>query len=134
MECKHCKSEFLPTNRKAKFCSQSCCDKARYYRIKADPILSAKRKASRPKWRRKSYRFKAYGITKEDYDRMFIEQGGKCKICQKHQSEFKEKLAIDHCHTKGTVRGLLCKKCNLGIGLFEDNPIFLQSAIKYLWN
>lgn len=55
---------------------------------------------------------KKYGITQADYDRMLSEQFHCCKICGKHQSLFKRKFAVDHCHQTLRVRGLLCFRCN----------------------
>ena len=69
-----------------------------------------------------------YGITKDDYDRMVIEQDGRCAICNRTEGT----LVIDHCHEKGHVRALLCNKCNLGLGLFGDSPDLLVSAAMYL--
>ena len=51
---------------------------------------------------------KKYGLTLRQYDDMFEEQHGCCVICGRHQSEFKQKLAVDHNHTTGKVRALLC--------------------------
>lgn len=73
-----------------------------------------------------------YGITLEDYNRMFDAQLGKCHICKKHQIEFKKKLAVDHNHQTGKVRGLLCEHCNKALGGFRDNIEYLEEAIKYL--
>jgi len=73
---------------------------------------------------------KRFGITLEDYNNMLESQNHKCKICggtDEHQA-----LSVDHCHTTGRIRGLLCNDCNRGIGMFKDNPSTLQSAIKYL--
>jgi hypothetical protein len=53
-----------------------------------------------------------YGITLNDYNRMFIDQDGGCLICNTHSSELKHPLQIDHSHITGIVRGLLCNKCN----------------------
>jgi len=75
---------------------------------------------------------KNYGISVGEYNRMFNEQEGKCWICGTHQSELVRALATDHCHTTGTVRGLLCPDCNLGLGKFKDNTVFLANAIKYI--
>lgn len=75
---------------------------------------------------------KKYGITQEDFDKMFSEQGGRCKICGTHQEHCRRTLAIDHCHTTGKVRGLLCDNCNRGLGFFKDNIESLKAAIKYL--
>jgi hypothetical protein len=73
-----------------------------------------------------------YGITISEYDLLFKEQEGACAICKTHQSTQPIALAVDHCHTTGKVRGLLCGKCNRGIGLFEDREDILVSAIHYL--
>ena len=73
-----------------------------------------------------------YGITSDNYNKMFIDQNGCCAICNAHQSEFKKPLSVDHCHTTGKVRGLLCNECNLGLGKFKDNIELLEKAIEYL--
>ena len=75
---------------------------------------------------------KAYGITLENYNQMFADQAGCCYICNIHQSEFKRALAVDHCHTTGQVRGLLCLNCNTGLGSFFDDEKLLIKAIDYL--
>ena len=71
---------------------------------------------------------KLYGITQEEYLRLVYECNGKCEICGK---ELKVPY-IDHNHNTGKVRGLLCPKCNFGIGQFNDNIDLLELAIKYL--
>jgi hypothetical protein len=71
-------------------------------------------------------------ISLNEYNIKFAEQYGKCAICGKHQTEFKEALAIDHDHITGNIRGLICRKCNLGIGNFNDSIENLKSAISYL--
>lgn len=55
-----------------------------------------------------------YGISLEDYKSLFSAQGHRCALCRKHESEFKRgyKLAVDHCHETGKIRGLLCYHCN----------------------
>lgn len=75
-----------------------------------------------------------YGITLEDYNNMLEAQGYKCAICGNEDEVEGRRLAIDHCHTTGKVRGLLCGKCNRGLGLFYDNFTLLQNAIEYLKN
>ena len=72
---------------------------------------------------------KKYGITPEQYAQMFADQGGACAVCRKPQDK---KLSVDHCHTTGAVRGLLCTNCNVGIGYFQDKPGLLEEAIRYL--
>lgn len=68
----------------------------------------------------------------KEQTRLYIEQKGCCAICKRHQTEFKKRLNIDHCHTTGVVRGLLCQTCNTSLGGFKDNVKNLESAISYL--
>jgi len=79
---------------------------------------------------------KSYGITLDDYNSMFEEQGGKCAICKIHLNDIrygkKKNLCVDHDHKTGKVRGLLCDKCNRGIGLLKDDVNVLNNAINYL--
>jgi len=67
-----------------------------------------------------------------DFNRMYIEQDGKCKICKIHQSELTKSLSVDHNHSTGEARGLLCQKCNTLLGMAKDNLEILKSAIQYL--
>jgi hypothetical protein len=77
-------------------------------------------------------KLKKYDITKEQYDEMFNKQQGKCHICDKHQSELLRPLCIDHSHKTNKVRGLLCDRCNRGLGVFQDDVKLLLKAIEYL--
>lgn len=74
---------------------------------------------------------KAYGITYEDKLAMIKNQGFKCGIC-KTELSYDNKAAVDHCHTSGKVRGILCRACNTGIGQLQDSVEILQAAIQYL--
>lgn len=69
------------------------------------------------------------GITQEQYQQLVNTQRGLCAICGGVGSKA---LAIDHNHTTGQLRGLLCGKCNRGIGYLNDDKILLQKAIDYL--
>jgi hypothetical protein len=73
-----------------------------------------------------------YGITLADYEQMLHEQNYKCAICGNEDEVEGRRLAIDHCHNSGKVRGLLCGKCNRALGLFYDNQELLENAISYL--
>ena len=73
-----------------------------------------------------------YGITNEDYELMLSQQNNSCAICGKHKDSFKIALAVDHDHATGNVRGLLCSKCNVGLGHFNDEVGLLEKAILYL--
>lgn len=79
-----------------------------------------------------SNRYKKYGISVEQYNEMFTAQYGCCAICNKHQSAFKRRLAVDHDHETGIVRGLLCGSCNTSLGGFCEDIDTLESAIKYI--
>lgn len=77
-----------------------------------------------------------YGISLAEYDEMFEKQEGLCQICGKPETAtFKgvvKRLAVDHCHSGLHIRGLLCSRCNSGLGLFGDSIESLENAIKYL--
>lgn len=81
---------------------------------------------------RRRFLKKSSGATLEDFNTMFENQQGYCKICGKHQANLKRALNVDHNHKTGKLRGLLCNSCNLGLGMFKDNLILLELAIKYL--
>lgn len=72
--------------------------------------------------RERFYR-KTYGITVADYDRMLKGQGGKCGICgaEKPGNGAHKNFAVDHCHETGRIRGLLCVRCNVGLGFYEKH-------------
>ena len=76
---------------------------------------------------------KQYGLTIEGFDDLYISQNKKCAICGKElPTGFYRDKHIDHCHDTGIVRGILCSKCNLFIGLAKNDISILNSAIKYL--
>jgi prolyl oligopeptidase PreP (S9A serine peptidase family) len=81
---------------------------------------------------RKQHIMYTYGITLEEYNQLFLEQKGKCAICGRHQSELKRTMSIDHDHETGKIRGLLCQKCNVGIGSLNDDIDLLNKGIQYL--
>jgi Recombination endonuclease VII len=70
-----------------------------------------------------------YGLSVEAYNAFLIRQGGACAICRE---VFTSKPQIDHNHSTGKVRGLLCMKCNTGIGKLRDSPAVLTRAALYL--
>lgn len=74
-------------------------------------------------------RDKVYGITKEQYFKIIERQKEKCGICK---AFIDESSAVNHNHETGIVRGILCRQCNSGLGMFKDNIESLKAAIKYL--
>lgn len=74
-------------------------------------------------------RKKRYGISKESYQELLEKQQGVCAICFNSCSKA---LAVDHDHKTGVIRGLLCNKCNRGLGYLQDDLTLLRRAIDYL--
>jgi Recombination endonuclease VII len=149
--CVTCQNEYIPTSSKQRFClpcgdlNALAYDKAR--RHPKPPATHCKRgheftpentgaSSSGGRFCKTCYivtsrnynRTKLYDCPPEKYERVFKEQNGLCKLpsCG-HPIE-----ATDHCHTTGKFRGLLCKKHNLAIGLFSDDPVGLREAAEYL--
>ena len=129
-DCKRCNKCFITKDPRKIFCCNQCASAYGSMRLRMN-------KRARPAdWyervdRKNSLR-RLYGITLEEYDKMLSDQEYRCAICDKHQDEFKKKLHVDHCHTTGKIRGLLCQKCNQGLGLFGDNKNLLIKASEYL--
>lgn len=80
--------------------------------------------------RRNDILMKLYGIDSIEYQKLFNHQGGVCAICERPPTN--KSLAVDHCHTTGAVRGLLCGPCNQAIGLLGDSCDTLRVALNYL--
>ena len=77
-------------------------------------------------------RHRLFGTAPEVVLAMMDWQGGKCKICGRQFGAGVLQDVIDHDHSTGLIRGLLCHNCNLGLGSFSDDPARLASAIEYL--
>lgn len=74
-----------------------------------------------------------YGLTLVDFDRLLVEQEGLCAICKRPPRGGRwVRLYVDHDHQTGNVRGLLCNRCNLGVGHFDDDASLLLKAAQYL--
>lgn len=73
-----------------------------------------------------------YGITVEMYNMIFSRQGGKCAICETEQKDLDRRLCVDHDHSTGKIRGLLCRFCNTGVGDFKEDVDRMFRAINYL--
>ena len=112
--CKTCGSIFTPTNPCNIYCSPSCKGKNAYYK-------------------------RNYGITDADLAAMKRAQDNKCYLCGSEgfligKNNHDERLAVDHCHSTGKVRKLLCHNCNRALGLFKDNPELMRRAADYVEN
>lgn len=97
--------------------------KKKYYLDNKNEILKKKRK---------NYIEKTYGIPYTEYELRLSLQEYSCAICGKGSKEDEKRLAVDHNHENGDIRGLLCISCNLIIGHANDDIEILFSAIKYL--
>lgn len=113
------------------------CIRARskeWYKANKDKALArqkAHRKSDPDRYRNVELK-REYGITLDDYNRMYEQQGGRCKICDAHGSGLRRRLVVDHCHATGAVRALLCNDCNRAIGLLRDRAEVVEAAAAYL--
>jgi len=73
-----------------------------------------------------------YGISGEDYSNLLKQQNNCCAICKRNINQITYHLHVDHCHTTGEVRGLLCAPCNRYLGYIKDDKTILNTAILYL--
>lgn len=110
--CKSCGETFTPTNPCNTYCSTKCKKNNAYY-------------------------LRKYGITNVQYKRLKEAQESACAICGDKgfvigKNGHHEKLAVDHNHVNGIVRGLLCHNCNRALGLLKDNVDLLKKAINYI--
>lgn len=116
VSCLQCSKTFTKKNGPSKYCCNSCRWKAARNRNSTSLTI------------RKSNLKQLYGLSWESYNSMISSQDGKCLICKRKDIKFH----VDHCHTYGHVRGLLCKHCNMLLGNAKDNIEVLASAIEYL--
>lgn len=132
-------------------CKDCTAESRRKYRADNAEKISAQRKAAyrrdlernrqlgRERYRRDpvrakiaNWRFMGIDISVERYHEMHRDQDGHCKICGRSEAENGKALAVDHDHSSGRVRGLLCDDCNIALGRFQDSPDVLRRAIDYL--
>lgn len=90
--------------------------------------ISAQKRKDQAKYKRIE---KEYGLTKEEYARFVLVNGGACAICLEKPTR-KSAMHVDHCHKTGRLRGFLCSRCNQALGLMRDNIDLLKKAIEYL--
>lgn len=134
-----------------KICSEPGCGKPhqakgmcnmhymrKWYKAHPEKLADARirmGKVPRATMRDRALRY-AYGIDSAWYDAQLIKQNHTCAICGKPENKTTNgkvlRLAVDHCHDTGKVRGLLCQACNRGIGCFSHDPAVLAKAIEYL--
>ena len=127
LKCKRCNEikllEEFYTDLKNTVGRQGSCKKC-YNKYWKEEVSSYKT----PEYIRTNRLKNRYGLTDEQYQEMYDNQLGNCKICDEHF----DRLGIDHNHSTGQVRALLCDKCNRGLGCFNDDKNTLVKAVFYL--
>jgi hypothetical protein len=132
--CRRCDKVVQMARPKGRLCAP-CAEGARHRRHEGDTV----RRVNLAKYR----------LTLEQYDEMRAGQGYRCAICERHEDDLPAgtpgrprkdgspnrpaaKLVVDHDHGTGRVRGLLCGKCNIAIGMLAEYPLAFQNALRYL--
>jgi hypothetical protein len=116
LECKSCGKSYEHWHYASAYCSSECYNKNIY-------------RKNKHKYLNKEYSLKKrYGLSYEEFNRMKQEQNNSCAICKKHS----EALCVDHCHTTGQVRKLLCKKCNMALGLLHEDEEIIKEMLEYI--
>lgn len=133
--CPHCTREqsykdfgYRPDGRLASWCRS--CDRVRQkaYRKQRNPWEERERS-----WKRRGIiRPDGKPLLREDFVQLLEKQARKCAICYKLESSFQRGLAVDHNHKTGRIRGLLCFKCNKGIGHFDEDISQFTRIISYI--
>jgi hypothetical protein len=80
------------------------------------------------KSQRKTHKMRTYGLTNKMYEDMIVSQNGKCPICLKAL----KRPSVDHCHSTGKIRGVLCRHCNSSISVFDNDPEAVERMVTYL--
>lgn len=73
-----------------------------------------------------------YNMTIAEYEALLLKNNGCCWICNVPEHELRRRLAVDHCHKTGQIRGLLCDRCNKGLGLLGDSLQSIEYVLQYL--
>lgn len=102
---------------------KSCCNKETISWQKNNPDKLKEIK-------RRTKLLSKYNLTLDEYNQMYFDQKGLCKLCL--NPHFRRPLNVDHCHATGKIRGLLCDKCNLALGLINDDIDLLDRMKEYL--
>lgn len=159
MICPHCGAEFTRVRTQGQpkvYCSRRCTMAASEQRkvdrnsgtgprrcacgaevttVVGKPVCPACRKDQRPgtQARERKRLLRLYGLTQADWDDLITRQENRCAICRTDRPGGRgERWHIDHDHATGRVRGLLCHRCNMGVGFFLDDPDVMQAAARYV--
>ena len=87
-------------------------------------------------YRRNAAFKRRYGITLEQYEQMVKDQNNQCLICERQPDGYgapqSRVLSVDHCHTSGKIRGLLCHRCNTALGALREDTDIIKKALAYI--
>ena len=133
-QCSRCKDnkdfdEFY-TNRGKPASMCKVCTKANNVEYRKDPIIKEREQKRVKENMRKKYGIK--NMSYKRYEEILKQQNHSCKICGKHESKTKRKLAVDHDHETGEVRGLFCDRCNYHVGIVSNKLDITIKCIDYL--
>ena len=140
MDCLHCHQAFKRKSGVQKFCTKECEKAANREKNVGKTQARRARDPVRTAANNHKEVLKKYGLTPEDYDRMYRLQNGVCKVCRQPETRITKgkvcRLSVDHTGTFGQpdfrVRGLLCSQHNIGAGLFNHDPVLLRALADYL--
>lgn len=145
-ECVVCGGKFQPYRSNSVTCSKSCYRRQSHVvqagsAYRSQPEVRDRRNASR-RGSERVYQYNRqrslarYGLTVEQHDAMLAAQNGLCAICGSPPNpkgiRAASRLHVDHNHTTGAVRELLCNGCNLGVGYFRENPALMRASAEYV--
>lgn len=119
------------------YCKQCKAAMVRDYTQRNGEVVreKARKRNATPKGRlatRKSNLKQSFRMTKTQFDQTWREQGKSCAICHTRRERNEKAFAVDHDHSTGVIRGILCHRCNRALGLADDNTELLKSAATYL--
>lgn len=143
--CAVCGVPFDATNAQARYCGDECRDVARVrYHVRCSE-RSLEHRLSRTAtcrcgrefnqfyaWQKRCLVCQSGGWTEEHYQTVLVEQNHRCAICGAHDTTLEREFDQDHDHKTGKPRGLLCQKCNIGLGYYDDDPGRVRAAAEYL--
>jgi len=138
--------KYYDANKEKRLANTRQWEKKNLERVKAkakkrwaeNPEYSREWKKNNPEKCKAHDRKTKYGVTSEQYEKMKVEQDNRCAICKNPETVVHKRtglvlsLSIDHDHKTGKARKLLCRRCNSGIGMFEEDINLLRTAIQYL--
>lgn len=110
---------------------RSKCPRTRRLKNEANRRYAARKREENPDHNWESKILCTYGITKEEFYALWSKHGNCCSVC-KSPDNGSRRMCVDHCHETGKVRGILCDKCNTGIGLLGDTESGVYRALTYL--